>query len=113
MNLIKKEKLNLEIKVNFEYPFNTPRESLYLIEITANARSWWQNLTMNFWSFFQDVIRASAAYYKWLASVELENFKDTNNPLKLYTQYRKDLKARSTQAPGIKEFLYYYFYYKQ
>jgi len=61
----------------------------------------------------QDVIRASAAYYKWLISIELGIFKDTRNPLKLYTQYSKDLKARNTKAPGIKEFLYYYFYYKQ
>lgn len=61
----------------------------------------------------QDVIRASAAYYKWLANIQLEKFKDTHNPLKLYTQYSKDLDAQNTKAPGIKEFLYYYFYYKQ
>jgi len=60
----------------------------------------------------EDVVRASAAYYKWLISIKLKNFKDTRNPLKLYTQYSKNLKAENTKAPGIKEFLYYYFYYK-
>jgi len=49
----------------------------------------------------------------WLASIEVEKFMDSRNPLKLYTQYSKDLEAKNTKAPGIKEFLYYYFYYKQ
>jgi|GEM_PF-1787244 len=61
----------------------------------------------------EDVIRASAAYYKWLVGFEVEKFEDSRNPLKLYTQYSKDLEAENTKAPGIKEFLYYYFYYLQ
>lgn len=62
-----------------------------------------------------DVIRAAAAYYKWLNSYQskkLSRFKNLNSPLKIYTQYASDLNAINVTKPGIKEFLYYYFYYK-
>lgn len=163
MKLIKEDKINKKIGDGFEYSFDADRRGLYLIEIIASAKSWWQNLATSFRSILkatiaqessfgnvvdhdrryvgesglmglekdnsiaqlaklgysfdynniQDVVRASAAYYKWLVGIELEKFEDARNPLKLYTQYRKDLKAKDTKAPGIKEFLYYYFYYKQ
>jgi len=60
-----------------------------------------------------DVIRASAAYYDWLKDRPTTFiFKGKENPLKLYTQYRIDTKAEKVDAPGIKQFLYYYFYYQ-
>ena len=61
----------------------------------------------------EDVTRASAAYYNWLKERPTTfDFKDKNNPLKLYTQYRSDLKAEKIYTAGIPQFLYYYFYYK-
>lgn len=61
-----------------------------------------------------DVIRASAAYYNWVRERPTTfDFKDKNNPLKLYTQYRINLKAEKIDTAGIKEFLFYYFYYKE
>lgn len=53
MYLIKKEKLNLKIRNNHTYAFEIPENGVYLIEIIASAKSWWQNLT-SFKSFFQD-----------------------------------------------------------
>lgn len=63
----------------------------------------------------EDIIRAAAAYYEWLQnyrSEKLDRFKNPSSPLKLYTQYRIDLNAVKVTKKGIKEFLYYYFYYK-
>ncbi|MBU1179669.1 hypothetical protein KJ885_01865 [Patescibacteria group bacterium] len=61
----------------------------------------------------EDVIRATAAYYNWLRERPTKlKFKNKNNPLKLYTQYRSDIKAEGVTTAGIKQFLYYYFYYK-
>lgn len=53
MHQIKKETLSLEIKNNFSYPLEIPADGIFLIEITASAKSWWQNTT-SFKSFFQD-----------------------------------------------------------
>lgn len=53
MRQIKKEILSLEIQNGYSYPFEIPADSIYLIEITASAKSWWQNTT-SFKSFFQD-----------------------------------------------------------
>ncbi|MFH1192523.1 MAG: hypothetical protein V1655_03545 [bacterium] len=61
-----------------------------------------------------DVIRASAAYYAWVRERPTTfDFKDKNNPLKLYTQYRSDTKAEGIYPEGIPQFLFYYFYYKE
>ncbi len=73
-----------------------------------------KNLGYDFdYSDIGDVIRASAAYYKWLKSIKVDNFKDNANPLKLYVQYRSDIKAKHVTKIGIKQFLFYYFYYKE
>lgn len=53
MDLIKKDKLNQEIKGTFDYSFQVSDERLYFIEIIASAKSWWQNLS-SFKSFFND-----------------------------------------------------------
>ncbi|MBU3965006.1 hypothetical protein KJ575_05115, partial [Patescibacteria group bacterium] len=53
MNLLKKENLNLAVKNNFNYTFEIPENGIYLIEIIASAKSWWQNLK-NLKSFFND-----------------------------------------------------------
>lgn len=56
-----------------------------------------------------DVIRASAAYYDWVRERPTNfDFKDKNNPLKLYTQYRSDTKAKGKYPKGIPQFLFYY-----
>lgn len=43
MDLIKKEKFGRKIKESFTYRFSIKKDGLYLIEIKASARSWWQN----------------------------------------------------------------------
>jgi N-acetylmuramoyl-L-alanine amidase len=53
MNQIKKEKLNILLTDNYDYPFEITEDGIYLVEIIASAKSWWQNLK-NFKSFFQD-----------------------------------------------------------
>ena len=53
MKLIKEEKINREISDLFVYNFDLAENGLYLIEIIASAKSWWQNLK-NFRSFFSD-----------------------------------------------------------
>jgi hypothetical protein len=53
MNQIKKETLNLEIQNSYAYTFEIPADGIYLIEIIASAKSWWQNVK-SFKSFFQD-----------------------------------------------------------
>ncbi|OGF22451.1 hypothetical protein A2Y83_04125 [Candidatus Falkowbacteria bacterium RBG_13_39_14] len=61
-----------------------------------------------------DVIRAAAAYYNWVRERPTTfDFKDKDNPLKLYTQYRSDTKAKGIHSKGIPQFLFYYFYYKE
>lgn len=63
----------------------------------------------------EDVIRASAAYYKWIKSYhskKLLRFKNQSSPLKLYTQYSSDLDAIYVNKLGIAPFLYHYFYFK-
>lgn len=61
-----------------------------------------------------DVIRAAAAYYNWVRERPTTfDFKDKNNPFKLYTQYRSDTKAEGVYPEGIPQFLFYYFYYKE
>lgn len=60
-----------------------------------------------------DVIRASAAYYNWVRDRKTSvRFQDKNNPLKLYTQYRQNLKGEGVDTIGIPQFLYHYFYFK-
>ena len=44
MKLIKQEKLNKKIVDKFDYDFILDDDGLYLIEIIASAKSWWQNL---------------------------------------------------------------------
>lgn len=44
VKLIKQEKLNKEITEKFSYDFVLADDGLYLIEIIASAKSWWQNL---------------------------------------------------------------------
>jgi len=44
MKLIKQEKINREIIDKFDYDFILENDGLYLIEIIASAKSWWQNL---------------------------------------------------------------------
>ena len=53
MQELKKEKLSLEIQNNYLYNLDIPADGTCLIEIIANAKSWWQN-TKSFKSFFQD-----------------------------------------------------------
>lgn len=53
MNLIKKENLNLTVKNNFNYNFETPEDGVYFIEIIASAKSWWQNFK-ELRNFFND-----------------------------------------------------------
>lgn len=53
MRLLKNANLNQAIRDNFNYTFYIPTNSLYLLEITASAHGWWQNLK-NFKSFFSD-----------------------------------------------------------
>ncbi len=53
MNLLKKDKLNLAVENSFEYTFEIQESGLYLIEIIASAKSWWQNVK-SLKSFFQD-----------------------------------------------------------
>ncbi|MFA4817626.1 MAG: transglycosylase SLT domain-containing protein [Parcubacteria group bacterium] len=53
MELIKKDKLSLSIKNNYDYPFEISESGVYFIEIVASAKSWWQNLK-SFKSFFND-----------------------------------------------------------
>lgn len=53
MDLIKPEKLNRELSEPFAYRFMIEKKGWYLIEITASAQSWWQNLKQRR-SFFQD-----------------------------------------------------------
>ncbi|MDO9399334.1 MAG: hypothetical protein Q7T79_01435 [bacterium] len=52
MKLIYSQKINKEIKEDFFYPFET-KEGVYLIEIIARAKSWWQNFK-NLKSFLKD-----------------------------------------------------------
>ena len=44
MKLIKQEKLNKKIVDKFDFYFILDDDGLYLIEIIASAKSWWQNL---------------------------------------------------------------------
>lgn len=53
MKLVKEGKFNREISSLFVYDFALAEDGLYLIEIIASAKSWWQNLK-NFRSFFSD-----------------------------------------------------------
>lgn len=53
MDQLKKEKLNFTIKSSQDYSFEVSENGIYLIEIVASAKSWWQNLK-SFKSFFQD-----------------------------------------------------------
>lgn len=52
MNLVKEEKLNRTVEGHFEYNLEI-EEGLYVVEITARAKSWLQNL-LKFVSFFKD-----------------------------------------------------------
>jgi hypothetical protein len=53
MKIIKEEKINKEISKEWQYDFRVEETGIYLIEITARAKSWWQNLR-NLKSFFYD-----------------------------------------------------------
>lgn len=80
-----------------------------------NAVQQLENLGYDFdYTKIADVVRASAAYYNWVRDITTTfDFKDKNNPLKLYTQYRSDTKAEGIYPEGIPQFLFYYFYYKE
>lgn len=53
MKQIKKEIINKKIEEEFIYDFNISKSGLYLIEIIASAKSWWQKL-VKFESFQDD-----------------------------------------------------------
>lgn len=53
MYLLKEEKLNKPINYNFNYSFEIAETGLYVVEISARAKSWLQNL-IKFISFFKD-----------------------------------------------------------
>src|SRR3989344_7299211 len=53
MNLLKEKKIDRQIEKIFDYNFEIAESGLYLVEISARARSWLQNL-IKFISFFQD-----------------------------------------------------------
>ncbi len=53
MQLIREEKINKIIKKQLDWQFDVPAEGLYLIEISARAKSWWQN-TIRLTSFLKD-----------------------------------------------------------
>jgi len=53
MQLIKQEKFDKTIKENFDYNFEVEQDGLYLIEIIASCKSWWQNFK-KLRSFFKD-----------------------------------------------------------
>lgn len=53
MQEIKKEKINKKIENNFVYNFQLKEDGIYIIKITATAKSWWQNFK-NLESFFKD-----------------------------------------------------------
>ena len=53
MKIIKEEKINKEINKEWQYGFEVREAGIYLIEITARAKSWWQNFK-SFRSFFSD-----------------------------------------------------------
>ncbi len=53
MRLVKEEKLNREIKETFDFVFESANKGIFLIEILASAKSWWQNLK-GLRSFFKD-----------------------------------------------------------
>lgn len=52
MKLLHSQKINKEIKEEFFYSFET-NEGIYLIEVIAKAKSWWQNFK-SFKSLFKD-----------------------------------------------------------
>jgi hypothetical protein len=53
MKLIKEQKIHKELNKEWQYSFEIKKDKVYLVEITARAKSWWQNLK-NFKSFFND-----------------------------------------------------------
>ncbi|MDP3697824.1 MAG: transglycosylase SLT domain-containing protein [Candidatus Taylorbacteria bacterium] len=53
MQLKQEEKINKSISKEFQYDFNISEDGLYILEISARAKSWLQN-TLKFTSFFQD-----------------------------------------------------------
>ena len=53
MNLVQEEKPNKRIEKEFKYNFEIKNEGLYVIEISARAKSWLQN-TLKLISFFKD-----------------------------------------------------------
>lgn len=53
MRLIKEEKISKEITGKYSCNFTLPEDGLYLIEIIASAKSWWQNFKTSR-SFFKD-----------------------------------------------------------
>lgn len=53
MSLIKEEKISKEISGKYSCDFSLDEDGLYLIEIIASAKSWWQNFKSSR-SFFKD-----------------------------------------------------------
>jgi len=53
MKLIKEEKISKEITGKYSCDFVFPEDGLYLIEIIASAKSWWQNIKSRR-TFFED-----------------------------------------------------------
>ncbi len=141
--LVKKEDFNFEVKNEFDYSFEVDKDGVYLIEIIASAKSWWQNLFKNHRSFLED----DNLTFK-LDGLEFPKFSNKKNLfngevswngnnlkgllktdilitglkkglhsllfLAQNTPFLKSIRITETaKAPGIKEFLYYYFYYKQ
>ncbi len=55
MKLIKNDQLNKNITAKYPYDFNLAEDGLYIIEIIASAKSWWQNLrSFKLRSLFKD-----------------------------------------------------------
>ncbi|HAI74454.1 MAG TPA: hypothetical protein DCS28_00880 [Candidatus Moranbacteria bacterium] len=78
MNLIKKDRLNIAVQNNYEYIFEVAENGIYLIEIIASAKSWWQNIK-SLKSFFQDDDLAVKAVAFWNKEV----FSQDNPPNEL------------------------------
>ncbi|TAN33241.1 hypothetical protein EPN28_02820 [Patescibacteria group bacterium] len=53
MRVLAEENFEKEVKENFLFQFFVPKAGVYFIEISASAKSWWQNL-LKFRSFFRD-----------------------------------------------------------
>lgn len=53
LDLIKNEEIGKKIEKKFNYTFEVEQNGVYVIIVSARAKSWWQN-TVRFISFFND-----------------------------------------------------------